>query len=104
MKRSVERVRAHRDRAFAAAPAPAGRVSGPDFAGPENWASRGRWSGAETGLVNAEAHAQGARFCGQAVQNLCFIWVQDIGVGPRLARGQFWKKSAACRGREFHNK
>src|SRR2546423_341726 len=68
------------------------RVSGPVFAGPENWASRGRWSGAETGLANVEAQAQGDRFCGQAVQNLCFIWVQDIVVGPRLAPGAVLEK------------
>src|SRR5438045_7366770 len=58
------------------AAAPAGRVSGPIFVGPESWASRGRWSGAETGLADAEVQAQGGCFCGQAVQNLCFVWVQ----------------------------
>src|SRR4029077_18206113 len=35
----------------------------------------------ETALPEAEIRARDARFCGQAVQNLCFVWVQDIGVG-----------------------
>src|SRR4029077_1200319 len=35
----------------------------------------------ETALPEAEIRARDAHFCGQAVQNLCFVWVQDIGVG-----------------------
>src|SRR5882762_11283329 len=31
-------------------------------------------------------------FCGQAVQNLCFVWVQDVGVGAWLDGPAILKK------------
>src|SRR5882762_9714949 len=42
---------------------------------------------------------RGVLACGQAVQNLCFVWAQDIGVGPRFAKVQFLKKSRRMRRR-----
>src|SRR2546421_108117 len=34
------------------------------------------WGGNRRSLKERNPH-----FCGQAVQNLCFVWVQDVGVG-----------------------
>src|SRR5437773_874814 len=49
------------------------------------------------GLVDAGVQAQSARFCGQAVQNLCVVWVQDVGAGPGLTRGAVLEKIRCVR-------
>src|ERR1700730_10012580 len=38
-----------------------------------------------------------AHFCGQAVQNLCFVWVQDIEVGAETGSPRNLKKISRIR-------